>query len=79
MFRKAKPVAQEPVAPPPKVLTDGAGAKDHLIRIWHEGDVLEDAWHHAPRAFEVTFEGRPFTHCNTGEDGVWIYRNDRKN
>jgi len=66
-------------APPVKSVTDGEGPKDHLIRIWNEGDTTTDAWHDAPRDLEVTIAGKPYTHCNTDADGVWIYRNDRKN
>jgi hypothetical protein len=66
-------------APPAKSVTDGDGPKDHLIRIWNEGDIVTDAWHGAPRDLEVTIGGKPYTHCNTDADGIWIYRNDRKN
>jgi hypothetical protein len=75
---KAPPPAQES-APPAKFVTDGDGPKDNLIRIWSEGDIVTDAWHDAPRDLEVTIAGKPYTHCNTDADGVWIYRNDRKN
>ena len=84
-----KPIAPEPEpvkappaqssAPPAKTVTDGDGPKDHRIRIWNEGDLVTDAWHDAAGALEVTIGGKPYTHCNTDADGVWIYRNDRKN
>ena len=67
-------------APPAKNYTDGpTEGKTFPIKVWREGDVYEDYFHGAAKDREVFISGAAYDHVDTTADGVWIYRNDRKN
>lgn len=78
MAKNARVKQPEP-APPLAERTPGAGDKNHLIALWQEGDTLTYMRHDEPRALEIHIDGKPYTHAGADADGVWIYRNDRKN
>lgn len=60
--------------------TDGDPAgKRVAILVFQEGDGDVPYLHEAPRDRTVVIGGKPYDHCNTTPDGVWVYRNDRKN
>lgn len=92
---KPTPGAPTPTTPPTlarektpenltgRATTDGAGEKTHAIALWSEGPTEAGThtpvFHHEPRAHEIQVGGVVYTHSDTGSDGTWIYRNDRKN
>jgi hypothetical protein len=79
--RAAKATVAPPAPPPPaKNYTDGpTEGKTFPIKVWREGDVYEDYFHGAAKDREVFISGAAYDHVDTTADGVWIYRNDRKN
>ena len=82
MAKKVEEVVEEPVVEAPTVNYTDAGVKAdkvHPIKLWQEGDVYLDYLHDAPKEREVCVGGLWYDHIATTDDGVWIYRNDRKN
>lgn len=77
--KKLETDSEADIVIPPNYTDGDPAGKTCLIRVWNEGDVTLDYLHDRPKDREVAIHGAPFDHASTDPDGVWVYRQDRKN